>query len=99
MPCGCQKATGPYVKYYEPQPDLDPYRALPPTGDNVSQALWGTYQPYQPTGACDAGDAGLWLLGGLLLGAIGTLVAVNVTGQKTVRGLARKGYHAAKRIL
>jgi hypothetical protein len=51
----------------------------------------------QSPGACDTGDAFWVFLLGLGLGTAGTLVLVNVTNEKTVRGIARKAFGAAKR--
>jgi hypothetical protein len=47
------------------------------------------------TGGC-TGTAILWFIGGVVVGAAVTVVFINLTGEKTFTGLARKTFGYAK---
>lgn len=53
---------------------------------------------YPPTGACDAGDALMWAIVGAVVGGLGTLVVISLTGETTVKGLTRRAYGRAKKV-
>lgn len=84
MPCGCNQTAA------RQQNDFA-YTQMP--GEYYSDERMANQNLYVP-GACDQLDTGALLIGGLIIGSLGALFMVNLTGETSLFGMGRKIKHA-----